>query len=72
MKLKVERRTIKNKRLDINKKMYFERTVLFFSLKTFKKENSDVICEKRQNDIESIPNDQYQVRLFIFISPVQF
>lgn len=33
----------------------------FFSLKTFKKENSDIISEKRQNDSESIPTNKYQV-----------
>jgi hypothetical protein len=33
----------------------------FFSLKTFKKENSDIISEKRQNDSESIPANKYQV-----------
>ena len=35
--------------------------VLFFSLKTFKKENSDTISEKRQKDNESIPDNKYQV-----------
>ena len=31
------------------------------NVKTFKKENSDVICEKRQNESESAAKDQYQV-----------
>ncbi|CAB4012295.1 eukaryotic translation initiation factor 2D [Paramuricea clavata] len=30
------------------------------NLKTFKKENSDIISEKRQNDSESIPTNKYQ------------